>query len=532
MCKYFVLCIIAILLLSVCPATGGESEESPLDVLNQLGWRHTALNDSSPAGEVNQVAMPVSASKPEEVQLSLLDAIRFSLEGNQDIQVVSYTPRQSAEDVADAESVFDPFVFADSSFRREPNLQSSVTDIVMEDTGLFQTGIRKPLGTGGSLSTFLEMRYGDLINAEFDRTYKYIFAPTFEIRQPLLKNLGSREEKAAIKIANHQANISDEEFRREIIETATRVSRVYWQLFLFMELVRIDQQNLDMAEEVHRRESVRLSEGISQKLDVERARSNAEARRGTLLRSRERYRAAMDQLKLLLNRSNLTIDSQAEVIPVEEPQMLPADFDENTIIKTALQYRPELKKAIQELRIRQVEEDLTAHQRLPNLDVFGRYSLSGYGQEFSSAVSDTGIDDNDAWAVGLNFEWPIGNNSAKSQYRKRLLGRQQAVAQVKRIGNQIKLDVKQVLLALFYAKGEIESTRLAKQSAEQVVSGEFARFDIGQKTNEELLRAQDLLAATSRNFIRAVIDYNISMADLARVQGILPEGVIIDDIRP
>jgi len=45
------------------------------------------------------------------------------------------------------------------------------------------------------------------------------------------------------------------------------------------------------------------------------------------------------------------------------------------------------------------------------------------------------------------------------------------------------------------------------EAAEKVVAGEFARFDIGQTTNEELLRAQDLLAVTSRNFMRAVVDY-------------------------
>jgi len=530
--KIFFVCLIVSFLLNGVPAAGGEAEESPIDVLKQLGWQPDDLMDDTYHDKGMDRAQSGSSPAPDAVPLSLLNAIRYSLEGNQDIQVVAYTPLQSQEDITDAESVFDTSVFADSSFRREPNLQSSVTDIVMEDTGLFQTGVKKPLGTGGSVSTFLEMHYGDLINSEFDRTYRYIFAPTVEVRQPLLKNIGSREEKAAIKIANHQAKISDEQFRQQVIETATKVSTVYWQLYLFQELVKIDRQNLEMAEEVHRRESVRLSEGISQKLDVERAHSNAQARRSNLLRSQERYRAAMDQLKLLLNRSNLTIDSKTEVIPVDAPLTAPVEVDKAKIFETALKYRPEIKKAIQELRIRQVEEKLTSHQRLPNLDLFGRYSLSGYGREFPRSVDDMSFDDNDAWAVGLNFEWPIGNSSAKSQYRKKLLARQQAVAQIKRIGNQIKLDVKQVLLALFYSKREIASTRLAKESAEQVVLGEFARFDIGQKTNEELLRAQDLLAATSRSFIRAIVDYNISTADLARVQGILPEGIVIEDVRP
>ena len=528
--KFFTAFLFAALLCSAFPAAGGEAEDSPIEVLRRLGWHHTdGQAEVHRSGGIKAVdAGNQSTSQP--LRLALLDAIRFSLEGNQGIEVVSYAPKQSQEEIAKAESAYDASLFADSSFRREPNLQSSISDIVMEDMGLFQTGIRKPFITGGSLSTFLEMRYGNLINAEFERTYRYIFAPTVEVRQPLLKNIGSREEKAAIKIANHRSNVSDEEFHQKVIETATRVSDVYWQLFLFRKLAAIDRQNLDMAEEVFRRESVRLSQGISQQLDVERARSNVEARRSTLLRSRQRLQAVMDQLKLLLNSPNLTIDSKVEIVPVETPQTVPVVGDEDETIETALNHRPEIKKAIQELEIRQVEEDLSAHQRLPDLDVFGRYSFSGYGRDLSGAIDDISLDEErDAWAVGLTFVWPIGNRSAASLYRKKTLARQQAEVRVKQIGDQIKLEVKQVLLSIDSARGEIASTRLAMEAAEKVVAGEFARFDVGQTSNEELLRAQDQLAAASRNFYRTVVDYNISLAELARVQGILPDGLVLED---
>lgn len=349
--------------------------------------------------------------------------------------------------------------------------------------------------------------------------------------QPLLKNLGSKKEKAAIQIANLQAGISEEEFRQKVIEIATKVSRAYWQLYLYHELVKIDQENLAMAEEVYRRETVRLSQGISQALDVERARTNVQARRNTLLQSQQRLKVVMDQLKLLLNSADVTIDSKARVVPVEEPQLAPIEADEAQLIDIALAQRSELKKATRELEIRKTEEALSSHQRLPNLDIFGRYSLSGYDTDFSGSVSNTNLNRDDAWAVGVSFEMPIGNNSAESVYRKKLLGRKQAGVQVERERDQIKLDVKQVVLAISYANGEIDSTRMAMEAAEKVVAGEFARFDIGQTTNEELLRAQDLLAGTSRNFIRAVVDYNISLAELARAQGAFPEGVSIENAR-
>jgi outer membrane protein TolC len=371
----------------------------------------------------------------------------------------------------------------------------------------------------------------DFVDPEVKRRYRNIFSPTVELRQPLLKNIGSQKEKTAIQVANLQSTISEEEFRQKVIEIATKVSRVYWQLYLYRSLVKIDQENLGMAEEVYRRETVRLSQGLSKPLDVQRARSNAQARRSTLLQSEQRLQVVMDQLRLLLNSSNMTIDSKAEVIPVEEPQLEPIEVDEIKLIDTALAGRPEIKKATKELEIRKAEEDLSAHQRFPNLDVFGRYSLSGYDRDFQGAVDDTKLNNDDAWAVGVSFEMPIGNHSAEAVYRKKRLGRKQASAQAERERDQIKLDVKQVVLAISYANGEINSTRLAMEAAEKVVAGEFARFDIGQTTNEELLRAQDLLAGTSRNFIRAVADYNIALAELWRAQGAYPKGVSVEDDR-
>jgi outer membrane protein TolC len=509
---------------TTAPARELAAAKTAAPTIMQLPGRH----DGSPGTPGTGPRVSPAEAAPQTVRLSLLDAIRYSIEGNHDIRVVSYAPQQAQEDVASAKSVYDPSVFAEGSYRRQPDLTTSVDDIAMEDTGVAQAGVRQPLPTGGSLSAYLETRYEDFVDAEVKRRYRNIFAPTVELRQPLLKNIGGQKEKTAIQVANLQAGISDEEFRQKVIEIATKVSRVYWQLYLYRGLVKIDQENLGMAEEVYRRETVRLSQGLSKPLDVQRARSNAQARRSTLLQSEQRLQVVMDQLRLLLNGSNLTIDSKAEVIPVEEPQIEPITVDEIQLIDTALAGRPEIKKATKEFEVRKAEEDLAAHQRFPNLDVFGRYGVSGYDRDFAGSVEDTKLNDDDAWAVGVSFEMPIGNNAAEALYRKKRLGRKQAKVQVERERDQIKLDVKQVVLAISYASGEIDSTRLAMEAAEKVVTGEFARFDIGQTTNEELLRAQDLLAGTSRNFIRAVVDYNIALAELWRAQGILPHAVSIE----
>ena len=96
--------------------------------------------------------------------------------------------------------------------------------------------------------------------------------------------------------------------------------------------------------------------------------------------------------------------------------------------------------------------------------------------------------------------------------------------------DRIKREVKQAIYEIKLAKYDIETTRKAKVAAEKVVEGEFARFELGQVTNEELLRAQDLLAGARQNNISAIIKYNIALSEPARAQGVPGHGLSIEGI--
>lgn len=513
-----------------------SDEETPADLNTDKKSPDIQQVDSEPRTISEKEASSRVDTKPPVpletasgmVRLSLLDAIRYGLEGNREIEVVSYDPKQALEEIEIAESVYDTRLFADATYRRDPNLETSQTDIVTEDEKTGRAGLRKTLITGGTISTYLDVRRSDVNNSGTERTYKHIIAPTIELKQPLLNNIGSKKERAAIKIAKYEANISDAAFRQKVIEVANQVARVYWKLYLDKELVAINQKNLDLAEEVHRREAERSAKGISQQLDVERARSSARTRRSTWLNSVEEYQLSMDRLKLLLNKDQLNIDADTVVLPVERPRISPVKSEVSETIAKALDNRPEIIKAREYSMIRKVDQDLAAHQKLPKLDIIGRYGVSGYGDKLEDAWDDVSMDDDDAWEVGIQFEWAFGRRSTKSAYKKKTLARRQTEAQVRRIADGIKLEVKQVLNRLEILQAEIKANRSAKDAAEKVVEGEFIRFEIGDTSNEELLRAQDLLAVTSRSLSRSIVEYNMAVQELAYVQGMLPEGITMD----
>ena len=461
-------------------------------------------------------------------RLTIREALYYSLQGNHDVQISSYGPQQAREDLLYAESVYDSSLFLSGSHDRTLDTESNINDPTVEDDTNVQIGVKKLLPTGGTLSLFWETQRFDKTHGPFEFKERYTSVPTIELKQPLLQNIGAKAEKAAIKIQNNNVTISEADFQRTVHDIVSQVSHTYWRLYMHSKIAEINQDTLDMAGEVHRREVVRLADGIAKPLDVARARSAAEARRTEILRSKERVQQVTEQLKFLLNWSEFTLDSRDRIIPVESPRTEAVHVILEQAIKKGLENRPEIQKARKHLDIASVRKKLSRHQRLPKLDAVMNYGVNGYGGQFSDAMDTIDIDDRNTWTLGLTFEMPIGNRSANATYRKQRLYYEQASLAVQRAENQVKLDVKQAIWAMEFARQEITSTLLEKTEAENVVAGEFERFELGQMTNEELLRAQDFLANARRNYIQAVVKYNIALADLDRAQSILPYGLEIE----
>ena len=270
-----------------------------------------------------------------------------------------------------------------------------------------------------------------------------------------------------------------------------------------------------MAAEVYRRESVRLSRGISTQLDADRALAAAETRRSDLQRAQTRIKMISDQLKLLLSLP----EAFPEIIPVDKPQMRPAKVEMDEAVAEALKNRPELGRAQKAMDVSKTRQGLAQHNRLPKLNAVFRLTKNGLGGVAGRAIDTAYGDANNNWLAAVEFEYPLGNQAAKAEYDKRSLEYDQSSTELKRVQEQVANEVSLAIREINLAQKEIPTTLQAKTASERVVVSENARFELGKKSNEELLRAQDQLASAARDHARAVVNYNISLTSLTRAKG-------------
>ena len=70
---------------------------------------------------------------------------------------------------------------------------------------------------------------------------------------------------------------------------------------------------------------------------------------------------------------------------------------------------------------------------------------------------------------------------------------------------------------------EIPICQQSVEAAQKVVAGEWARLEVNQVGNRDLLQAQDLLATAQRSRIQTLARYNIALAKLFAAEGTLLE---------
>ena len=122
------------------------------------------------------------------------------------------------------------------------------------------------------------------------------------------------------------------------------------------------------------------------------------------------------------------------------------------------------------------------------------------------------------YGAGLVLSYPLGNRSATSQYNKRQLEGRNAQVTLQSIRQQVIVTVREGVRRVQTDFKRIETTRSARIMAEKQLQAEQQRLNVGLSTTRFVLDFQRDLATALGNELRAVVDYNKSLSNLARVK--------------
>ena len=470
--------------------------------------------------------MALAQSPQEPMILSIRESVELALENNLEIALERQNPLIHAMEVEIEKALFDMGLrstFSRDGTRSLPRkigigekfLIPSVTDAVFR----YDLGIERSLSSGGSYNLSLGMTRSSGPLTVSDTDYSSDFSIT--LTQPLLKGFGSEVTKTPLQVARNNHLVSLEGFESKVVEVVETVEKAYWDLVFQRKNFKVRQEDLRAARELLIQNQAKVELGVLPAIEVLVAEAGVANREEDVVLAEKTVRDAEDRLRQSMNLPDESWLEDRAIIPTSEPVTIEKHFNLKKSIVTALSHPPELKQARIDLENRYLLLYQARNSLKPGLDLQASTGLDGLGDSYGDSLDRLGSRDSYNWQVAMVFNFPLGNRAARSAYRKRQYELERAALTLKKLEQQVVVDLREAIRDVETGIKRMDSVRKARQLAEKKLEAETERFRVGLTTTQNLLDFQQDLAEAQNREVKAITDYNKALVKLGRIQGTL-----------
>ncbi|MHC4558431.1 MAG: TolC family protein [Planctomycetota bacterium] len=498
--------------------TEGRDSVEPLGLLKPVPSPTVAIPD------VEIVTDPNTGEKT--VNLTIEEAIARTLANSPEIRVVSFDPSIVKQDITRAASEFDVTAFGQLNYEQEDNPPNSIFQPGQSDVRMLESGIRQRGITGAdwSLSYALTRSWDDLIGRTLSTRYEPILG--FQLRQPLLRDAGQEVTLAGVNIARLNYKTALLGFRQKAEDTATQVISAYWRLLQARRDFEIHQglldRTLDTLEKVEGRKEIDATD-----VQIKQAEASSKTRAALLLHAGKGVIDAQDALIRLMADSQLNMLDEFRIVPASETSLEVEELEHSRILEVAMRNNPVIQQAKIATEISDINIRVAENQDMPRLDFIASARTQGLDSSAESAQDNLNTGDFISYAVGLSLEYPIGNRQREAELLQRRLERRKTISELQNVADQVGMlarerirRVKTNYSEIQVQKDAVEAARIHLQALED---SEPIRAQLTPEFLLVKLQAQETLAQAQRSEIRAVVDFNISLAQLAQTSGTVLE---------
>lgn len=472
------------------------------------------------------------------VRWTLRDAIISALDKNVDIELERENVRLAGYDIVAAKGFYDfntgaTFLYESAKRPNTFPFSGTTDNFTLNDTTTFNFTAFKNIEKYGSRvdASFSNRRVANNINL-FSPQYSPVL--TVNLTQPLMRNYKIDTTRRQISINKKRLDLSDAQFRQRAIEIISRVQQAYWDLAFAIRDEEIQRQSVELAATQLSNNQRQVEVGTLAPIDVVSAATQLETRRQQVFVAMNVVAQAENALK------NLTVDGpqdplwKSQIVPVEAFEIKPIALPLTDAVKLAQENRPEVRQLFLQKEINKIDIDFFRNQAKPQVDFVASYGSIGLGgsprsttgpvQPFPEFIGGYGTslknlfkNEFRTWSVGLQFNFPLRNTTAKANLARAKETDRQIELQNRRLLQNIELEVRNAVQAVETAKMRIEAARAAREYAEQQYDGEKKKFSAGLSTTFFILQRQTEMAQAQGTELRALADYNKSVAELQRV---------------
>lgn len=549
---------------------GQNVQPEKIEGVPQIAPNYQSEDRSLP--ELGIVGVDLMQQKP----LALKDAIVMALENNKDIEVSRQNVRIAEFDLRAARGFYDPRFAGTTLYERATTPNVSVFSDVRSIT---QNSIVGNAGVQGSLQRFGTTYDANFSNQRLTSSSplsvlspQYNTAFNFNITQPLFRGRSIDQPRRTIEIAKRNLSLTDTQFRQRSIEIITNVQRAYWDLTFALRNLQVQRDAVRDAKDQLEHNKRLVDEGTLAPVDIIASETQVANFEQNVYVALQDVSVAENTLKNLVSQNRNEPIWNESVIPTDSVELDAPRTTLTEALTLALENRPEIEVNSFQKEINAIDQRYFKDQTKPQIDFVAGYSSSGISGSanpdalnifnntatsdkineiisrvnpnlppdqrinpiiipptqtvssditgnYTSSLTDIISNRYPTYRVGLQFNIPFGNQTAKAQFGKSLVQGEQLQTQREQLEQTIQVDVRNALQAVKTSEARLRSAAISRENSEKQYESEQRKLDAGRSDIYTVLERQTALTNARSAELRAQTELNKAIADLQRATG-------------
>ncbi len=467
------------------------------------------------------------------VPLTLESLLVRAVANSSQVRVFSELPLIRKTAITEADAAFDWAAFVESRWddTNDP-VGSLLTGVPVNGrykNNQFSTsaGARKRTLTGGLVEASQQVGIQDTNSTFFTPNPQGTSKLKLSYTHPVLRGNGMLYNVSLSCLALIDTEVAEAEFSRQLQAHLTEVARAYWGLHIARATVVIRRESLTRAEDVL--QLLKDREGIDAvRPQILRAEAEVAARESALTRALMTVKTSEARIRSLVNDPTLGTFDTTEFIALDAPTLAETPVDLQFATEAAIQHRPEVQQALDQIRAACIRLRMSKTELLPVLNVVTETYVAGLQNDAS--VGDAWVDQfsvgGPGYAVGTEFETPLGRRAAKAARERRILECRQLRNQYETTLNSLKLEVGVAVREVQATWQEIHARQLALEANQTQLESTMERWKLlpGEDGNgalmmESMLRDQERLTRAEIALLESWISYNMALFSLRKATG-------------
>lgn len=300
-------------------------------------------------------------------------------------------------------------------------------------------------------------------------------------------------------------------FRREFLTT---IAAAYFELLSQKSSIN----NAILSRESFRENSER-ADALAQaerlvRLDSDRARVEYLQAKNDVSNSREAYRSALDEFKILIGMPIVeTFDVVDKDLDLADPMVT-----EELAIETALRQRLDLLNSLDRVDDARRDVAIAENNLLPDLNLTGSVAYDSNPDHLSSVHFR---EDLETWNAGAEVEIPLDRKAERNAYRSSLISLRRAERNYDLGSDRVRFEVRRAMRVIKQAKYTLDIQEQNIKINEVRQEQAEIEFELGKISNRDLVEANNDLRDARDNYAnaqsglrRAILDFRLATGTL------------------